>query len=62
MPPKRKASVKKEGKKPQKQQKQDWQKAVSRDIDVPIDEGFNEDCEPLTSVSGKDQRKTQATD
>ncbi|KAL8828885.1 MAG: hypothetical protein Q9191_002337 [Dirinaria sp. TL-2023a] len=37
MPPKRKASVKQEGK---KQQKQDGQKAVSHDIDVPIDEGF----------------------
>ena len=57
MPPKRKASIKKEGKKPQKQQKQDGQKAVSHDIDVPIDEGFNEDCEAATIVSGRMNRE-----
>ena len=37
---KRKASVKQESK---KQQKQDGQKAVSHDIDVPLDEGFKGD-------------------
>lgn len=43
MPPKkRKAPVKQEDS-PKKQQKQDGQKAVSHDIDVPIDEGFQED-------------------
>ena len=45
MPPKRKASVKQDPKKQQKQQKQDGQKAVSHDIDVPIDEGFHADGE-----------------
>lgn len=38
---KRKASVKQEDSK--KQQKQDGQKAISHDIDVPIDEGFQQD-------------------
>lgn len=38
---KRKASVKQEETK--KQQKQDGQKAVSHDIDVPLDEGFKQD-------------------
>ena len=42
---KRKASAKQADSK--KQQKQDGQKAVSHDIDVPIDEGFNEDGELL---------------
>ena len=45
MPPtKRKAAVKQE-ESPKKQQKQDGQKAVSHDIEVPIDEGFREDGE-----------------
>lgn len=48
MPPKRKASGKQadsdKGKGKAKQPKQDGQKAVSRDIDVPIDEGFKESC------------------
>lgn len=43
MPPKRKAAVKKEEEESMKQQKQDGQKAVSHDIDVPLDEGFQED-------------------
>ena len=38
---KRKAAVKQE--EPKKQQKQDGQKAISHDIDVPIDEGFQQD-------------------
>lgn len=38
---KRKGSVKQEDSK--KQQKQDGQKAISHDIDVPIDEGFQQD-------------------
>lgn len=42
MPPKRKASGKQEDKGKAKQPKQDGQKAVSHDIDVPIDEGFHE--------------------
>lgn len=44
MPPKRKGSAKQadKGKGKAKQPKQEGQKAVSRDIDVPIDEGFNE--------------------
>ena len=43
MPPKkRKAAVKKEDS-PKKQQKQDGQKAISHDINVPLDEGFHED-------------------
>ncbi|KAL8711667.1 MAG: hypothetical protein Q9225_007085 [Loekoesia sp. 1 TL-2023] len=42
MPPKRKASGKQEGKGKAKQPKQDGQKAVSHEIDVPIDEGFNQ--------------------
>lgn len=47
MPPKRKAAAKKadgadKGKGKAKQPKQEGQKAVSRDIDVPLDEGFNE--------------------
>ena len=40
---KRKAAAKQVDSK--KQQKQDGQKAISHDIDVPIDEGFNEDGE-----------------
>lgn len=42
---KRKAAAKQADSK--KQQKQDGQKAVSHDIDVPIDEGFNGDGELL---------------
>lgn len=45
MPPKRKASAKQDSKKNVKQPKQDGQKAISHDIDVPIDEGFQEDGE-----------------
>ena len=43
MPPKRKASGKQAAKANTKQAKQDGQKAVSHDINVPLDEGFNED-------------------
>lgn len=44
MPPKRKGSGKQadKGKGKAKQPKQEGQKTVSHDIDVPIDEGFNE--------------------
>ena len=41
MPPKRKASGKQAPKADKKQLKQDGQKAVSHDINVPLDEGFN---------------------
>ena len=41
MPPKRKASGKQAPKADTKQLKQDGQKAVSHDINVPLDEGFN---------------------
>ena len=37
--------MKQEDSKDKKQQKQDGQKAVSHDIDVPIDEGFYNDGE-----------------
>ncbi|KAI4164837.1 MAG: hypothetical protein LQ342_001470 [Letrouitia transgressa] len=43
MPPKRKASAKQDSKKNVKQPKQEGQKAISHDIDIPIDEGFQED-------------------
>ena len=47
MPPKRKAAASTKqatkGKGKAKQPKQDGQKAISRDLDIPIDEGFNED-------------------
>jgi hypothetical protein len=44
MPPKRKAAPAKQASKGKaKQPKQDGQKAVSHDIDIPIDEGFKED-------------------
>ncbi|KAI4287708.1 MAG: hypothetical protein L6R35_003033 [Caloplaca aegaea] len=48
MPPKRKAPAKAadkdkdKGKGKAKQQKQDGQKAISRDIDVPVDEGYDD--------------------
>lgn len=45
MPPKRKASAKQDSKKNVKQPKQEGQKAISHDIDIPIDEGFQEDGE-----------------
>ena len=48
--PNRKASVKQESK---KQQKQDGQKAVSHDIDVPLDEGFNGDGKLQHQLSPK---------
>ena len=41
MPPKRKASGKQAAKADTKHPKQDGQKAVSHDINVPLDEGFN---------------------
>ena len=45
MPPKRKGAAKSgdKGKGKAKQPKQDGQKAVSHDIEIPIDEGFKED-------------------
>lgn len=44
MPPKRKAApTKKASKGKAKRPKQDGQKAVSHDLDIPIDEGFKED-------------------
>ncbi len=42
MPAKRKTSGKQANEGKAKQQKQEGQKAVSHDIDVPIDEGFKE--------------------
>ncbi|KAL8831904.1 MAG: hypothetical protein Q9170_005097 [Blastenia crenularia] len=42
MPPKRKGSGKHADKGKAKQPKQEGQKAISHDIDVPIDEGFSE--------------------
>lgn len=43
MPRKRKASPKQAVQKaPAKQQKQDGQKAISHDINVPLDEGFQD--------------------
>ena len=42
MPAKRKGSGKQASKANAKQSKQDGQKAVSHDIEVPIDEGFKE--------------------
>lgn len=54
MPPKRKASGKQadtdKGKGKAKQPKQDGQKAISRDINVPIDEGFNQASKSSLSV------------
>jgi len=41
MPPKRKNTGKQAGNNKTKQSKQDGQKAVSHDLNVPIDEGFN---------------------
>lgn len=50
MPPKRKAaSAKQASKGKAKQPKQDGQKAVSHNIDIPIDEGFKEDGKFLPS-------------
>ena len=47
MPPKRKAAAPAKqaikGKGKAKQPKQDGQKAISRDLDIPIDEGFHGD-------------------
>ncbi|KAL8696901.1 MAG: hypothetical protein Q9201_007420 [Fulgogasparrea decipioides] len=53
MPPKRKGSTKQadNGKGKAKQPKQDGQKAISRDIDVPIDEGFHESANAKVYVS-----------
>ena len=42
MPPKRKNTGKQDNKANAKQPKQDGQKVISHDIDVPIDEGFQE--------------------
>ena len=47
MAPKRKASGKQAAKASAKQPKQDGQKAVSHDINVPIDEGFKEAAEEV---------------
>ncbi|KAL8689027.1 MAG: hypothetical protein Q9218_005205 [Villophora microphyllina] len=53
MPPKRKATVKMDdkGKGKAKQPKQEGQKAISHDIEVPIDEGFNEASEVIRPVA-----------
>ena len=45
MPPKRKGTQKSGDKGKVKQPKQDGQKAVSHDIDIPVDEGFQDDGE-----------------
>ena len=50
---KRKALTKQEGK---KQQKHDGQKAISHDIDVPVDEGFNVDGKLLSAITIIDWR------
>ncbi|KAK3174089.1 hypothetical protein OEA41_001333 [Lepraria neglecta] len=52
MPPKRKASGKQTAKAKAKQPKQDGQKAVSHDINVPLDEGFNEDAKVYIDDNG----------
>ena len=44
-PKKRQAAGKQAAKGKAKQPKQDGQKAVTHDIDVPLDEGFKEDGE-----------------
>lgn len=44
------SSGKQKGPAKTKQPKQDGQKAVSRDIDVPIDEGFHEDRKSISHV------------
>ncbi len=49
MPPKRKAASAKQSKGKAKQPKQEGQKAVSHDIDIPIDEGFKKDGKILPS-------------
>ena len=68
MPPKRKAAAPTKqaikGKGKAKQPKQDGQKAISRDIDIPIDEGFHEDGEVLSfeaqaSVSASDMEDSK---
>ncbi len=43
MPPKKRKASGKQPETKAKQPKQEGQKAVSHDIDVPIDEGFHED-------------------
>ena len=45
MPPKKRKGSGKEKESKSKQPKQEGQKAVSHDIDVPIDEGFQESGE-----------------
>lgn len=45
MPPKKRKASGKQADTKAKQSKQDGQKAVSRDIDVPLDEGFKENGE-----------------
>ena len=52
MPPKRKAPGKQTAKAKAKQPKQDGQKAVSHDINVPLDEGFNEDAKVYIDDNG----------
>ena len=59
MPPKRKGSRKQDNKKTAKQPKQEGQKAVSHDIDVPIDEGFNEDGQLWPKSSADHGTKSQ---
>lgn len=49
---KRKNAGKQAGKDKAKQLKQDGQKAVSHDIDVPVDEGFGEDAKVYIDDEG----------
>ena len=43
MPPKKRKASGKQAKTESKQSKQDGQKAVSHELDIPLDEGFKED-------------------
>lgn len=52
MPRKRKASGKQAAKADIKQSKQDGQKAISHDINIPLDEGFNEDAKVYIDGDG----------
>ena len=47
MPPKKRKQGSAKQVQRSKKQKQDGQKAVAKDINIPIDEGFKEDGNPL---------------
>jgi hypothetical protein len=44
---------------PSKRQKQDGQKAVSNDINIPIDEGFKENGELVFPIQSQSRRPPQ---